>query len=283
MSPDATTTPVRRVVLVVLDGLRPDAMSRFDLMHLERLAKRGASTFTARTVSPSVTACAMASLLTGVAPETHGMQSDRFHLPRPRGPVHPLARVLAEHSMPTSAFMAGVPVLLSGLAQRIARVLGFGDTRCTGNSAADVLQTATRTIEAQRRGLIVLHWPDADRAGHLHGWMSPEYAMAASRMDDRLGSLVRLLDLDDPSTLLIVLSDHGGGGRVLTHHDSDHPLDVTIPVVLAGGAVEPGSLGTGVSILDVPATVLWSLGIPRPASYVGKPMEWAFHRVQVAA
>ncbi|MBI3568943.1 MAG: alkaline phosphatase family protein [Gemmatimonadetes bacterium] len=283
MFPDATTTRVRRVVIVVLDGLRADAMSRFELFHLQRLALRGAFTFSARTVSPSVTACAMASLLTGASPERHGLQSDRFELPRPRGPVHPLPKVLAEHSLPASAFISGVPPILGGLAQRIAGVLGFGEARCTGRGAIEVLETARRTLDAQRRGLIVMHWPDADRAGHDHGWMSPEYAMAAHRMDDALGRLTKAIDLTDPATLLIALADHGGGGRVLAHHDSDHPLDTTIPIVMAGGAVEPGNLGSGVGLVDVPATALWALGIPLPDSYVGNPLRQAFLRVPMAA
>ena len=62
-----TATPIRRVILVVLDGLRPDAIPRFGLAHLAALAHGGASTMLARTVHPSVTAAAMASLLTGAA------------------------------------------------------------------------------------------------------------------------------------------------------------------------------------------------------------------------
>jgi phosphopentomutase len=113
--------------------------------------------------------------------------------------------------------------------------------------------------------------------------MSPEYGLAAQEMDAALGSLVERLDLDDPSTLLIALADHGGGGRNLRHHDSDHALDHTIPVVLAGGAVERGDLGAGVSLTDVPATVLWSLGLPIPESYAGRPLTQAFSRLPVAA
>ncbi|MBI1808723.1 MAG: hypothetical protein HYR75_02390, partial [Gemmatimonadetes bacterium] len=71
--------------------------------------------------------------------------------------------------------------------------------------------------------------------------------------------------------------------RVLTHHDSDHPLDTTIPIVMAGGAVEPGNLGSGVGLVDVPATALWALGIPLPDSYVGNPLRQAFLRVPMAA
>jgi predicted AlkP superfamily pyrophosphatase or phosphodiesterase len=283
MPADIRSSPVRRVVLVVLDGLRPDAIQRFRLQRVAGLARRGASTFRAQTVNPSITPCAMASLLTGAAPERHGIQSEHFQIPRPRGPVHPLAKELAKRSMPTSFFMPQVPFLMRGIAARISTALGLGEFRNHGRDADDVLAAAGKNLESQRRGLIMMHWLDADRAGHEFGWMSPEYGVAAARMDNALGRLASAIDLSDPATLVIALADHGGGGATPKHHDSAHPLDTTIPVLLAGGAVVPCELGAGVSLTDVPATILWALGLPRPESYVGRPLLQAFAKLPMAA
>jgi predicted AlkP superfamily pyrophosphatase or phosphodiesterase len=276
-------TPVRRVVLVVLDGLRPDAIPRFGLEHLSALAARSAFTMRARTVRPSVTACAMASLLTGAAPERHGLQSDRFHLPRRSGPLHPLPQLLAEHQLPTSAHLAAMPLLFGGIAQRIAARLGITQSRFRGRGCTEIEAGARTALREQRRGLIFQHWPDADRAGHAHGWMSDAYARAALEMDVALGALVRQLDLDDPSTLFIALADHGGGGAVPDHHDSTHPLDTTIPLFLAGGAVRRGELPAGLSLLDVPATVCWALGLQMPESYAGQPLTMALETSALVA
>jgi predicted AlkP superfamily pyrophosphatase or phosphodiesterase len=283
MPADIRSSPVCRVVLVVLDGLRPDAIQRFGLHRIARLARRGASTFRAQTVNPSITPCAMASLLTGAAPERHGIQSEHFHLPRPRGPVHPLAKELAKHSLPTSFFMPQVPFLMRGIASRISTMLGLGEFRNHGRDATEVLAAARNNLETQRRGLIMMHWLDADRAGHEFGWMSEEYGAAAARMDHALGRLETIIDMADPGTLVIALADHGGGGATLKHHDSAHPLDTTIPLMLAGGAVVPGELGAGVSLTDVPATILWALGLARPESYAGRPLLQAFAKLPMAA
>jgi predicted AlkP superfamily pyrophosphatase or phosphodiesterase len=283
MPADYRSSPVRRVVLVVLDGLRPDAISRFHLQRVASFARRGASTFRAQTVTPSITPCAMATLLTGAAPERHGIQSEHFHIPRPRGPVHPIAKELAKHSLPTSFFMPRVPFLMRGIAARISTTLGLGAFRNQGNDAGEVLAAARSTLELQRRGLIMMHWLDADRAGHDSGWMSAEYGTAAARMDAALGDLMSAVDLTDPTTLVIALADHGGGGGTLKHHDSAHPLDTTIPVMLAGGAVMPCDLGADVSLTDVPATILWALGIARPESYAGRPLLQAFAKLPMAA
>ncbi len=274
-------SPVRRVVLVVLDGLRPDAIPRFGLGELSALAQRGAHTMLGRTVTPSVTACAMASLLTGAAPERHGLQCDRFHLPRPTGALHPLPRLLAAQGLPSSAFLATMPVLFSGIAQRIAAHLGITQAQFRGRDCEEILDAARTTLREQTRGLIVMHWPDADRAGHAHGWMSDAYATAARRMDSTLGALVTQLNLEESGTLLVALADHGGGGAVPDHHNSEHPLDRTIPIILAGGAVRRGDIPPGASLLDVPATVCWALGVPRPESFAGRALVEAFHALPV--
>lgn len=269
--------PCGRVILLVLDGLRPDAVPRFGLHHIAGLARRGAATMLARTVSPSVTAAAMASLLTGAPPTVHGVASNRFHLPRPRGPVDPLPRTLARAGYASSIFISAVPFGFNGLAQRISSHLGFTATSIGGRSADDVLGRAIPTLQEQRRGLVMMHWADADRAGHAEGWMSEPYADAARVLDGAVGSLMAMPEVaDDPSTLVIALADHGGGGARSHEHDGAHPLDHTIPIILAGPAIRPGDLGSGHSILDLPPTICWALGVPRPGSHAGSALAHAF-------
>lgn len=272
-------TGIRRVILLVMDGLRADAIHLFPLPNLAFLADCGAHTFTARTVTPSVTAAAMASLLTGVAPHVHGLNSDRFRLPRPRTPLLPITRLLRQAGMPSSTFLAELPRAYRGLAARIAKRLAVDHASFRGQNAAEVLRAADASLTTQRRGLILLHWPDADRAGHASGWSSNAYVEAARRLDDTLGSLVRTTKvLRDPATLLIVCADHGGGGVHARGHDSLHPLDQRIPLLLLGAGVRRASLGLNCSLLDVPATACWALGFDPPTTYTGRPLCRAFTR-----
>jgi predicted AlkP superfamily pyrophosphatase or phosphodiesterase len=274
---------VRRVTVVVLDGLRPDAIDRFSLYTVARLAERGAATMRGTAVAPSVTAAAMATLFTGAAPERHGLQTDHFRLPRARGPLHPWPKLLADRQLPTTFMMARIPVWFSPVARGFASILGIEDARFAGDSCTEIAAAAAALLAGRDEGVLLLHWPDADRAGHTHGWMSPEYGMAAGRMDNALGRLVRHIDLDDPAELLIVCADHGGGGGALRSHDSSHHADTTIPVILAGGAVRAGDLGHDVQFGDIPATLVWALGLPQPESYAGRPLVHAFRRAEVAA
>jgi predicted AlkP superfamily pyrophosphatase or phosphodiesterase len=273
----ATWSGTRRVVLVVLDGLRADAFDTLLFPHVARLRALGASTLEGQTVAPSVTAAAMTSLLTGVPPTVHGLTSDHFHLPRTRGVLHPLPRVLEQAGYPSTAFIREIPRLYRGVAERIGRKLGACDARFAGRNAPEILMAARGTLATQRRGLILLHWPDADMAGHDDGWMSPAYQDAARRLDATLGLLAALIEIErDPHTLLVVLADHGGGGVDPKDHDSAHPLDRTIPVLFVGGHVPPATPLGEVSLLDIPPTILAALGVSRPASYVGRVLEALF-------
>jgi len=264
--------PVRRVIVVVLDGLRADAIDTLKLPTLQRL-RRSTAHCVATTVDPSVTWAAMTSLMTGVPPAMHGVVSDSIHLPRPRSELFPLPRLLSDEGLPTTAVLASVPKIFRGVAAAIGRKLGIGHLRFAGSGAEDVLASCLDRLTAQRRGLIFLHWPDADRIGHDHGWMSPEYVRAAHVLDTTLATLLHRLDLaSDPDTLVIALADHGGGGVDPKDHMSDHPHDRKVPLILAGQRVVPGDLGPHVSLLDVPATILWALGVARPSNYAGVPL-----------
>ncbi|MBK8248610.1 MAG: alkaline phosphatase family protein [Gemmatimonadetes bacterium] len=268
---------ITRVVLVVIDGVRADAVPLFGMPHLERLMARGAWSIAARTVTPSVTAAAMGSLLTGVEPTTHGLASDRFCWPRPTAPLDPLPRVLGRAGVPSHAHLATVPRAYRKLAEGFARLVGITHATLRGDAAREIVAAAEAGGRVRQAGLHLHHWPDADRAGHAEGWTSRAYAAALREIDAALGALVQLTEADgDDETLFLVLADHGGGGTDFRNHDSAHPHDRRIPLVLAGPQVQPGRLADGYSLLDVPATVAWALGADVPEGWHGRPITEAF-------
>src|SRR5947209_6250390 len=67
------------VVLVMIDGLRPDALARIDCPALSGLRERGASTLTARSVMPSITLPCHTSIFHAVPPTRHGITMNEWH------------------------------------------------------------------------------------------------------------------------------------------------------------------------------------------------------------
>lgn len=64
-----------------------------------------------------------------------------------------------------------------------------------------------------------------------------------------------------------------------TGHVSDHPLDLTVPLVLAGRHIARCTLGD-VSLLDIPPTILRAIDITVPRSYEGRILTEAFDNIK---
>ncbi|NJD20762.1 MAG: nucleotide pyrophosphatase, partial [Gemmatimonadetes bacterium] len=70
--------PRPKVLLIGIDGVRPDVMAEVPTPNIDSLAAVGAFTATARTVMPSVSGPTWSSMLTGVRPEKHGVVDNDF-------------------------------------------------------------------------------------------------------------------------------------------------------------------------------------------------------------
>ena len=64
---------MKRVIILSIDGLRPDAIELAPMPNLLELMKTSAYSLTAQTTHPSATLPAHASMLTGSCPSKHGV------------------------------------------------------------------------------------------------------------------------------------------------------------------------------------------------------------------
>ena len=275
VQPAVSTT--RNVVVVSIDGLRPDAITTFHPPTLERLIREGSYTLTATTILPSKTLPSHTSMLTGQPPERHGVlwnnvataDAEWIGLPNIFG-------VARRHGYVTAAFFSKAkfqPLQLRGTLDYAQAPGGWFGRWSSERTVDDV----TRYLEAERPNVLFVHLTDPDAAGHRAGWMTPEYGRAVLAAD---AALARLLALAERTYglhfSLIVTSDHGGHGN---DHGSSDPQDVTIPWIAWGQGVRPGALAhEGVRTMDTAATVLWLLGVPKPVDWAGKPVTQAFIR-----
>src|SRR5688572_17121040 len=94
------------VIVISMDGTRPDAILLAETPHLQGLAARGGADWEAVTVLPSATLPAHTSMLTGLSVEQHGV--DYNSMP-PGCPVieAPTFLTLAEEAGYKTAFVTG--------------------------------------------------------------------------------------------------------------------------------------------------------------------------------
>jgi arylsulfatase A-like enzyme len=284
LSPDRQVNPADwpakrltpHVLVVSIDGLRPDAITTFDAPTLRRLTKEGSYTFSASTITPSKTLPSHTSMLTGLEPADHGVlwnnvataktdlisQRTVFGLARARG-----YRTAAFYSK--SKFQ---PLQQPGTLDYSQAPGGWFGRWSSTRTVGDV-ETYLATANPN---LLFVHLGDVDRAGHSSGWMSPDYGRAVESVDAALGRLLAAVDKKfGPSEYtVIVTADHGGHDR---DHGSDDPRDVTIPWVAWGKAVKPGHLEkAGIRTMDTASTVAWLLGLDEPENWSGVPVQDAF-------
>ncbi len=97
------------------------------------------------------------------------------------------------------------------------------------------------TTTAPAHGFYHIRTPDS--GGHTSGWGTVEYAESVTEADRILGELLTALDgtgLRDTTTV-IVTSDHGGPTDGFLHSDATDPSNFTVPLIIEGPGVTPGS------------------------------------------
>lgn len=264
---------MRRVVLVLADGLRPDAITPIDMPSLDALSRRYTTALRATTVRPSRTVAALASLATGVAPETHGLIEPGLGFLKRLPTLRPLARELTRGGISSQVVASELLPAERAVLWALTKAAGLGKYRSAGLRAREVARAAQAVTLSESAGLVFVYLNDCDQAGHAHGWMSPQYRAAAVEVDAAIGVLADLTE----HSLLIVMADHGGGGVSTHDHAEPHPINDHIPLILAGPDVtRRHQLTRPASLLDIPPTLLWWFGLDVPVSYEGRALTQAF-------
>jgi len=270
----------RKVLLVIIDGLRPDAITSEAMPVLRSILGTGWRAPRAFSVRPSVTVAALTSIATGVAPSVHCLTEPSLRrLPRFRG-LRPLPSELSKGGIETTVVAGGLSGALRWAAAALLRLAGVTRLVSPSASPAGLVETAVQRLrEHPEREFVVLYVNDTDLAGHAWGWMSPAYFRAAGVVDQALARIVPILD--EPETLIIITADHGGGGVLANDHDHPHPVNDAIPLAVMGRGI-PAAVGSEpVQLLDIPPTVLFGFGRPTPPGYQGRVMHEAFQREPV--
>lgn len=270
-SPTLTPTfapPARRVIILSIDGLRPDAIFLAPMPNLTTLLQSGAFSLGAQTVFPSVTLVAHASMLSGMCPSKHGVDWNDYLPERGYAQGTDLFDVAHAAGLRTDMFVAKEK--LSQITEPSSL-----DNFVYVNDRDLVLMDRLLAEFPQDFGVLFIHFLTTDAMGHVYGWLSPEQLSVIRRADEALGMLLAELDSRNlrGETLIIVTSDHGGYGQ---GHGTRIREDMTIPWIAAGPGIRPVTLTTQVHTMDTAATAAFALGLPIPPEWDGVPVYEAF-------
>lgn len=252
--------PGKKVVLILVDGMRPDALLR--AKGAKELLAAGAATLEATTVAPSVTLPCHMSLFHSVDPSRHGTTTN-LYAPQVR-PVAGLFEVLHRSKKRTAMFYSWEEL------RDVSRPgsLGFSYFFSGGTYGYDranqvLTEEAIRHISREQPEFTFLYYALPDEVGHKFGWMSAAYLASVQDSVDRIRQV--LSSLPEAYTV-IVTADHGGHERT---HGTQLREDMTVPVIAIGEDLIPGSRLTNINIKDIAPTVAQLLGAEIPEEWEG--------------
>lgn len=277
--PDAAPRPAH-IILVSFDGARPEFVQQARMPTLHAMAREGATTWNARSIVPPLTLPAHTSMLTGLAPEEHGVYWN-YWMPAFGTLRAQTIFMLAKSNGLSAAVFSGKDKLAylfpTGSVDRVSFPLTDPRDYSGTNvfSARSVAAEAVNYFAQRQPHLLFVHFPDADMAGHFYGWPSPEQFAALAECDAALALLRAGVEKSAATNVLYLLTaDHGGDGL---SHGVDRPQDMTVPWIAWGAGVRRGhGLTNPVSLPDTAATIAWRFGFSLPANAVGKPVREAF-------
>lgn len=272
-TPSITNTPtpqraIRRVIILSMDGLRPDAIELAPMPNLLGLMKTSAYSLTAQTTYPSSTLPAHASMLTGMCPSKHGVDWNDYI------PKKGIAQGVDLFDLSHTAGMQNVMYVGKEKLRQVTDASNI-DRFVFINDRDKVIMQNLLADFPRDFGVLFIHFATTDDMGDVYGWLSPEQLSVIFRADEAIGELLSALDtygLRD-ETLLIITADHGGHDMT---HGSSKPEDMTIPWIASGPGIKAGKLTTLIHTMDTAATAAYALGLPIPSEWDGVPVLEAF-------
>jgi predicted AlkP superfamily pyrophosphatase or phosphodiesterase len=256
------------VVLIVIDGLRPDALGAVPCPYVNRLRARGAETMQAASVMPSVTLPCHVSIFHGVPPTRHGVTTNVW-TPMAR-PVPGLVEIAHAAGL-RSAFLFNWEEL-----RDLSRPGGldfsyFRDNNRDPDGDQIIAEEAARFFSDDRPDFSFIYLGALDSFGHKFGWLSEGYLEQLRRTDAAVGTVLNALPDD---AVVLLLSDHGGHDRI---HGTDAAEDLTVPWVIAGPGIRCGYEIEGpVSLMDTAPTLAHVLGVAPHPEWDGRCVEEIF-------
>ena len=261
-----------RVLIISIDGLRPDLLIQANVPNVRGLLRAGSYTFWARTVAEGYTLPAHASMLTGVSPQKHGVTwNDHIEQAYPESPT--LFEVAKAAGLTTA--------LASGKTKFVVfDKPGTLDWKYLPRDEpildTFVARQASQIVRDHKPQVLFVHFPGVDYVGHARGWGSPDQLAWLGEADKAVGTVlgaVRDAGLLD-ATLVILTGDHGGAG---VEHGPDDERSAFIPWVAVGPGVRRGMDLTRhpdlkVNITDTFATACAALGLKPKNPVEGRPV-----------
>ena len=248
-----------KVLIIGIDGCRPDALQSAETPNIDKLISNGAYSYSAQTDEISSSGICWTGMLTGVWHEKHKVISNSYKNPNIKMYPHFFRRV--KQWNPQLKLYSNIHW------GPLHTILQKGDA-----DKAEIFETDAAVTDATSKDLLendvdvmFVHLDDVDHAGHTYGYgiEIPEYLKSISVIDSQVGRIIDALEnrdnYDKEDWLILLSTDHGGNDK---GHGQNIPEHTTIFYIASGNNTVKGKLQEKVHVIDVAVTAMAHLGVP---------------------
>ncbi|MBI5315926.1 MAG: alkaline phosphatase family protein [Nitrospirae bacterium] len=292
----ASVAPTEHVILFVLEGFGENSLKGGTMPTLSRLIKEGAVTWSATAVRPALRLPTMASLITGMPVEKHGITWNTFEFSR----GYPRTPSLFDYLDLSGGRDSAIFFMDESLYQ-LARPEPYTDYQMCGPlkpecSTDRIVSYIRQYFQKAASGhgyghailslphFLVVHLPEAGRVGVSKGWTSKEYRDALRSVDKAIHSVLDIYHergLTKRTTLFVTSLSADGRDTSQEAADGSVPM---VPWIASGVGIKPGyAIHQPVSILDTGATVMRTLGLQTHTEWESQAVEEIFQAAFAAA
>ena len=202
---------VKKVLIIGIDGCRPDALLAADAPNLKGLIAAGAFSDQTQTGVDTVSGPGWSSMLTGVWADKHGVRNNEFRNPNYEKYPHFFRRLKeVKPELKLESIVQWAPIH--------EKIVSAADHSVAARTDALVAEGAVKVLSQQDPDVLFLHFDEVDGAGHAKGFHPtvPEYMLAIEQTDEYVGKVLEALtarpNYKDEDWLILSSTDHGGKG-----------------------------------------------------------------------
>ena len=268
------TIPKGRVLVIGIDGVRPDALQIADTPAIDELITAGAFTNNTKILgdryrdNETISGPGWSSFLTGVWADKHGVNDNTF-----RGEnydEYPHFFAYLKQAFPkavTGSFVDWEPIDTFILRDADVReVCPASSKDSLPQKDEELANKAAEFLALQNPHAVFVYFGQVDEIGHQDGFHPsvPSYLQALQTVDTHVASLVKAIQSRPEylaeNWLVVISTDHGGRGR---KHRGGHdvPEIFTTFLVVSGSSSIQGEIEEPSYIVDIPVTALTHLGV----------------------
>lgn len=251
-----------QVLLVLIDGLRPDAITKKYCPIIYSLAESGVCAKNAFTLNPPITLPSILSMFYSADSSEHGIVHnnwDEYSCKKPS-----LMKVLEGQGYKT-AFINSWPTFYRLRTQFTEYILAGEGTEDPKDDLV-VAEIAEKYIQKNGLDFLVVYFGGVDILGHKHGWMSEEYLNQVGVIDKFLGDILKKAH---PDCTTFIVSDHGGEDYNHDNALSDKIMRITW--IAQGTKIKKGYiLEKNITHLDLAPTITGMYSIEADLLWAGE-------------